>query len=143
MLRKLPIQVFVASASIVSVIAASVAVIPRTEANASGCSGGSCVRVYGEGLYVNYVDGVVNVGNRRSVVGHMEIWGSGFHVNTSDKTYRDCNPQTGKCAALVRDTQRVHLNRNLPNNSKVCARFWRKAGSSYFDEDIACVTIER
>ncbi|BAZ12507.1 hypothetical protein NIES4071_43380 [Calothrix sp. NIES-4071] len=141
--RKNHVVAFLASANIASIFATSFAAIPKAEATSSGCSGGSCVFVQGGGLHVNTVQGGVKVGTRKSVYGHVEIWGSGFHKNTSDKTYRECNSQTGGCNVIVKDREIVRLNRNLPNGSKVCARFWRKQGSGYADEDIACVTITR
>jgi hypothetical protein len=141
MVQKLPIQALVTSASIASIFAVSFAAIPKADANTTGCvfGGSSCVLVNGNGLHVNYLKGGVTVGRTSSVLGHMEIWGSGFHVNTSDKTYR--NNSTG--TVIVWDYESVSLNRDLPDGSQVCSRFWRKTGSSYADRGIACKTIER
>jgi hypothetical protein len=145
MVQKLRIQALVTSASIASVLAVSFAAIPKADANTTGCAsafgghGSSCVLVNGNGLRVNYLQGGVYVGRTNSVFGHMEIWGSGFHVNTSDKTLRNNSRGT----AIVWDPERVSLNRDLPNGSQVCSRFWRKIGSSYNDGGIACKTIER
>lgn len=95
--------------------------------------------VNGDGLRVNYVQGGTKVGGGTSVVGHMEIWGHGFHINTPDRTYRN----SGKGPRIEWDNRAVYLYRDLPEGSQVCSRFWRKYGSGYWDRGIACKRIER
>lgn len=142
---KFPIQAFVTSASVVSIIAASVVTIPKALANAKGCtSSGSCVYVYGTGLYVSSAHGGVNLSPRGRVYGHTEIWGSYSGVNkfrkvTGDKDFFNSSYLPG----TAWDTESKIYQKDLPHGSKVCSQFWRKTGSDYQSAGIACVTISR
>lgn len=104
----------------------------------------------GKGLFVNYIEGGVNIGDRLSVYGHIEIWGSDlkknrlFKKDTSAKTYRqNCNSQTDQCQPVWESNERLNLKRNLPNGSQICTKFWRHEGNDYADEGTACVEIKR
>jgi hypothetical protein len=157
MVRILSLQTFAASASIVSVIAVSAAIIPKAEATASGCSGASCVWVKGSGTRVDEVIGGVRVSGGLSKFGHLEIWASyidrtgrrqqPFHMNTPDQTYSsNCNyaVRPPKCSQTTWDLNESYKSQTyLPDGAKVCARFWQKIHNVYIVGDIACVNIER
>jgi hypothetical protein len=141
MALKFSTQAFVASASIASVLAASLGAMPRVGATVTKCVffGVSCLHINGESLYVNYVQGGVKMPANATYFGHMEIWGAGFHVNTSDKTIKNPN----NYSTILWDSERVSLYRNQPDGSQVCSRYWHKVGSRYSNGGVACLTIER
>lgn len=143
MARKLLIQTFAASASIASVLAAAFTTIPRTEANTTGCvwNGFSCIYVNGDSLRVNYIKGGAQLAPRAVITGHMQITGYGFDVNTVERNYVNSDPTD----PLVVWSEPVYLNRNLPNGSLVCSRFWRKVGNQHVSgkTDYACKTIKK
>jgi hypothetical protein len=145
MARKFSTQAFVASVGIASVLAVSVAAIPKVKADSADCTReGSCVQVKGRRLYVNDAIGGVTLSPRGEIYGHTEVWGSylgrnRFHKNTADKTLSN----SAVVRARVWDTQFVDFNGELPDGSKVCARFWQKVGGNYQSLGIACLTIER
>ena len=110
-------------------------------ANADGCTSSpvGCVKVVGTGLYVKTAQGGTRLAPRASTYGHSEIWGSGFHVNTGNKTLTNTVSTTQP--VTVWDYQAVSVNRNLPNASTVCARWWAYYNGAYHGSKIACVTI--
>ena len=142
-MQKLLIQTFATCASIASVLAITVTAIPRTAASSSGCSGlfpkVSCIDVVGDYLRVDYIRGGVKVNSGKKIVGHMQIRGYGFDVNTVEKTYENKSD-----AQKVIWSERVYLNRILPNGSEVCSRFWRKVMNHHegVTTYYACKTIE-
>jgi len=144
MALKFSTQAFVASASIFSVIAASVVAIPKVLADANGCtSSGSCVLVYGTGLRVNTAYGGVRLSPRGRVYGHTEVWGSysgqtKFRWVSSDKDFFN---SSYVLFTRVWDSEPARYGNNMPSGSKVCSQFWQKIGSDYQSFGIACVTI--
>lgn len=132
-------RMFVVVASLILALTGILVIAPYVKATADNCNSGSCVYVRGSRLHVEYIRGGLTLGPRISVYGHIEIWGSGFHYNTADKIFTNLH-RTNPTLIWERN---IPINRNLPHNSKVCARFWSKTGGQYHARPIACVTVHR
>jgi len=116
-------------------VASASTVQPAAPASMNGCriEGGSCITIEGKGTYVQYViadDGELSFS---PFVGHFEITGPGIDVNGPD------HPIPGDSAQD--EYMRVDINRNLPNNSRICATTWEKVGSGWSLFGRACGTV--
>jgi hypothetical protein len=126
----------------------------RAEASARKClygpnadprrRAGSCVQVIGSGLNVASIAGGTRLTARRSIKGHSEIWtvnagAAGFHYNTSEQVFWN----TSWVNFNNFYTSDIVVNRNLPNNSLVCSRFWSFYEGRWRGQGDVCVKVHR
>lgn len=136
MIAKKQVSLFALLVGITSLLA-----VPQlADATAGRCSGGSCIFVKGNKLNVEYVKGGLTLSNGAKTFGHVEIWGDGFRYNSPDRHFS--NPfRPGGAITRSFTAAQLNLNRDLPNRSKVCSRFWVKTRRGYQGREIVCVTI--
>jgi hypothetical protein len=132
---------------LVSVGLATLTAASRAEASADACTGlagGSCIRVVGAGLFVQSVAPGIKLFPRKSMKGHFEVWtvgagGAGFHYNTTENVY--WNQSWVGFRAIWGPTR--NLRRYLPNNARVCARFWTFTSGTWRGHGDVCVKVHR
>jgi hypothetical protein len=89
-----------------------------------------CLKVTGTGVHVDSVSVQGNIwGEYLAWDGHYHVWGPGFSYNTPEQhisyTY----------------VWSWNINRNLPNQSKVCAEAWRQSGGGHVSSGLACIVV--
>ena len=91
----------------------------------NGLSGETCTYVIGRGLQVNAIKVRVIIGKR--ILGHFQMFGTSFNINTSDQVYEGSSP-TGFSWI---DSGWHYPNKQVADGSYVCGRFWQKIGTHY------------
>ncbi len=108
------------------------------------CGNASCQNVTGKGLRVDTVQPLVWLPPNIKYIGHSETWGPGFHANTPDQLFYNASNINWAQANTLGGNRNWSLYRDFPQNSKICTRFWRKAGpGNYFSLGTACAEIHR
>jgi hypothetical protein len=135
--RRRPLAVL---AIVLALAATLAAALPRAaDAAADGCvtslKPSSCVKVIGSGLWVDAVAPGVHLLPRQSAHGYLHIWGSGFNDTTGTGTYWN----QSYWHATTQWSSAIHIGRNLPDNSKICAQLIDASGA----HAPACETVHR
>ncbi|MCF3106132.1 hypothetical protein IPZ58_31855 [Streptomyces roseoverticillatus] len=116
-----------AGLSAVGTLALLVAGVPSAEAGSRGCNHRTCISVQGSGLHVDSVSASTTWNG--DFTGHFHIWGGGLNANSA----------TGYWGYHQQYT--VHVGRDLPNRSVVCAEGWEHVNGRLESRGRACEEI--
>jgi hypothetical protein len=115
----------IALAAATTLASTGVAHADAEQCGQNGLSGETCTKVVGRGLQVNAIKVRVIIG--KPVLGHFQMFGTSFNLNTADQVYEG-HSVTGFSWI---DSGWHYPNKQVADHSYVCGRFWKKIGTHY------------
>ncbi|MEU7905437.1 hypothetical protein [Actinoplanes sp. NPDC049118] len=119
---------------------AVVATSAPASANFHDCHRAMCLTVKGKGLHVDTVKFELLVPASVTYLGHVEVWGPDFHLDTPDQQFTNHDRQKHTTFAW----SKMSIDTTYADGDRICTRFWRlnePGDGSYTGTPKVCATI--